>query len=77
MRKSLFLLLSLVPIVLVGCSTQPSQPSEAELHKELSGPPNLRAMRDKMAGKAAAPAGGKFAGKGAGAPAPASAGTSN
>ncbi|HWD40732.1 MAG TPA: hypothetical protein VG944_17925 [Fimbriimonas sp.] len=50
--------------VVAGCSSaEPSAATEAQLHKTLSGPPNLRAMRDKMAGKTAAPAVGKFAGK--------------
>lgn len=47
-------------LFVVGCSGGGSStPTDAQLRSELKGPPNLRAMRDKMANKAPGPPGGK------------------
>ncbi len=43
--------------LLVGCGSSTPQPSENQLRQQLSGPPNLRALRDKMSNKPGAPAG--------------------
>ena len=50
-------LLTAVGMVLAGCSSGPPAPSDAQLKQELSGPPNLRRMRDKLSGKATPPGG--------------------
>lgn len=55
--KAKLLVFTIVPILLVGCGSSTSEPSEATLRKELAGPPSLKGMRDRLGGKPPAGAG--------------------